>query len=159
MVNGKWKDIENASTTTKSTKHWSPHIKNGNSTYPTSYIASFWDYMEQTVKGTLITILDSGQTSLNVFPTCCDVFPVISFIQCLSWSRLLIIVSNLPDNEIPLRFNHFLINRTSVPSTSKLSESKSGKLKNRPLTLNLYQRLFLKDCLPPPPGDEFEIRW
>ena len=88
-----YKAIAATNTTWKFNPPYGPHF------------GGIWEGLIQTAKRTLLIILGSRRLSLDVFRT------ILVETEAILNSRPLTIVADLPENEMPLTPNHFLINR------------------------------------------------
>ena len=75
-----------------------------------------WERLIQTAKRTLLIILGSRRLSINVFRT------ILVETETILNSRPLTIVADLPENEMPLTPNDFLINRPSEKSWKNVQQ-------------------------------------
>ena len=96
----------NVSTKTKSTKHWQQRTQSWKINPPYGpHFGGIWELLIQTAKRILLTILGSRRLSFCVFRiTLVETETILNF-------RPLKIVADLPENEVLLTPNLFLINR------------------------------------------------
>ena len=110
------------------------------------HFGGIWERLIQTAKRTLLIILGSRRLSLDVFRT------ILVETEAILNSRPLTIVADLPENEIPLTPNHFLINRpfNSLPpgkfDSQKPASFKSWK--NVQQMVNHFWKRLVKEYLP-----------
>ena len=104
------------------------------------HFGGIWERLIQTAKRTLLIILGSRRLSLDVFRT------ILVKTEAILNSRPLTIVADLPENEMPLLPNHFLINRpfnSLPPGKFHSQEPSSFKSWN-----NHFWKRLVKEYLP-----------
>ena len=110
------------------------------------HFGGIWERLIQTAKRNLLIILGSRRLSLDVFRT------ILVETEAILNSRPLTIVDDLPENEMPLTPNHFLINRpfnSLPPGKFDGQEPASFKSwKNFQLMVNHFWKRLVKEYLP-----------
>ena len=109
------------------------------------HFGGIWERMIQTLKRTLLIILGSSRLSLDVFRT------ILVETEAILNSRPLTIVADLPENEMGLTPNHFLINRpfNSLPPGKFDSQEPASfkSWKNVQQMVNQFWKRPVKECL------------
>ena len=103
------------------------------------HFGGIWELLMQTAKRTLLIILGSRRLSLDVFRT------ILVKTEAILNSRPLTIVADLPENEMPLTPNNFLINRpfNSLP-TEKFDSHDPASFKSWKISGNDSSRSFFR---------------
>ena len=110
------------------------------------HFGGVWERLIQTAKKTLLIILGSKRLSLDVFQT------ILAESEAILNSRPLTNVADLPDNEMPLTPNHFLISRpfNSLPPGKFDSQTPASfrTWRNLQQMMNHFWKRLVKEYLP-----------
>ena len=110
------------------------------------HFGGVWERLIQTAKKTLLIILGSKRLSLDVFQT------ILAESEAIMNSRPLTNVADLPDNEMPLTPNHFLISRpfNSLPPGKFDSQTPASfrTWRNLQQMMNHFWKRLVKEYLP-----------
>ena len=111
-----------------------------------AHFGGIWERLIQTAKRTLLIFLGSRRLSVELFRT------ILVKTEAILKSRLLTNVADLPENEMPLTQNHFLINRlcNSLPP-GKIDSQDPARFKSRKIVqqmVNHFWKRLVKEYLP-----------